>query len=94
MFKYFNLQLFQLGLDQFTWKTEESADFIETANALVCTDLHHNLDIVQTNCTEIMDITVAWSRGVLDIFIARESKKSYDIKELVNIQKYVYGKHV
>ena len=84
--KYF-FQLFEQGLHTYTWRTEESADFIETANALVCVDIHTNLDIVQTNCHEIAQITISWSNGVLDIFIAREPQRSYDIMELNSTQQ-------
>ena len=80
-------QLFEQGLKQYTWRTEESADFIETATALVCIDLHQNLDIVQTNCLEILDLMKSWSEGNLDIFTARNPLGSYTIKELIDRQK-------
>ena len=80
------LQLFEQGLHTYTWRTEESADFIETANALVCVDIHTNLDIVQTNCHEIAQITVSWSHGTLDVFTAREAARSHNIDELVDTQ--------
>ena len=81
------LQLFDDGLKVYTWKTSESADFIEMATALVCLDVHYNLDIVQTNCNDIAQMTLSWSRGTLDIFAARDPTLSYPMHELVNIQK-------
>ena len=81
--------MFQQGLHQFTWRTDESADFIENANALVCVDLHYNLDVVQTNCNEIAGITLNWSEGVLDIFAARDHNRSYTIEELSITQTYI-----
>ena len=79
-------QLFEQGLNTYTWRTEESADFIETANALVCVDLHTNLDVVQTNCQEIAIITTSWSQGTLDVFAARDAIISYTIEELIDEQ--------
>ncbi len=86
---FFCSQLFEQGLQQYTWRTEESADFIETATALVCIDLHRNLDIVQTNCATIAENTLSWSNGTLDVFAARDQDTSYSIEELIAIQKYV-----
>ena len=80
------LQLFEQGLHTYTWRTEESQDFIETANALVCVDLHRNLDIVQTDCQEIAVITTSWSLGTLDVFQAREESVSYTIEQLISEQ--------
>ena len=82
-------QLFDQGLHEYTWRTEESADFIETATALVCVDLHLNLDIVQTNCNEIMQLTLGWSQGVLDVFAARQHSQSSVMQDLVESQLYV-----
>ncbi len=82
-------QLFEQGLQQYTWRTEESADFIETATALVCVDLHRNLDIVQTNCATIAENTLSWSNGMLDVFTARDPDMSYSIEELISIQRDV-----
>ena len=78
--------MFQQGLNQYTWKTEESADFIETANALVCVDLHRNLDTVQTNCAAIAEMALSWSKAVFDVFTAREQNKSYTIQEMATLQ--------
>ena len=72
---------------QYTWRTEESADFIETATALVCADLHQNLHTVHTNCLEIMELMKSWSEGQLDIFAARDPLRSYTIEELVEQQQ-------
>ena len=66
---------------------DESGDFIETATALVCIDLHRNLDIVQTNCNEIADITMSWSKGVLDVFAGRDPSISYPIDKLLDDQR-------
>ena len=85
-FSYF--QLFDQGLGQFTWRTEEKADFIETATALVCVDLHRNLDVVQTNCHQVAEITLSWSKGVLDVFVARNPDMTYSINELISLQRY------
>ena len=84
------LQLFEQGLHTYTWRTEESQDFIETANALVCVDLHRNLDIVQTNCQEIAIVTTSWSHGTLDVFQARDNDVSYTIEQLIQEQTSVY----
>ena len=80
------LQLFEQGLQEFTWKMKESADFIEQAMALVCVDVHQNLDIVQTNSHEIAEITISWSRGTLDVFSGRDQVMSYSMEELLGMQ--------
>jgi len=80
-------QLFEQGLAQYTWKMKESADFIEQAMALVCVDVHQNLDIVQTNCHEIAEITISWSSGTLDVFMGRVQNQSYSMEELLDMQK-------
>ena len=85
-FKMF-FQLFESGLQQFTWKMKESADFIEQSMALVCFDIFQNLDLVQTNCHEVAEITISWSTGMLDIFAAREKDTSYSMEELLNMQQ-------
>ena len=84
-----SVQLFEQGLRDFTWRTEESADFIENASALVCVHLHRNLDIVQTNCAEIMNITLSWSLAPLDVFAAREPHTPLVIEDMVAQQMYV-----
>lgn len=81
------LQLFEQGLQQYTWRMRESADFIEQAMSLVCVDVHQNLDIVQTNCHEIAGITISWSMGSLDVFTSRDQEKSYSMEELLGMQK-------
>ncbi|KAK7479591.1 hypothetical protein BaRGS_00029140 [Batillaria attramentaria] len=48
------------GLQHYTWRMKESADFIESAMSLVCLDVHQNLDIVQTGCHDIAAITISW----------------------------------
>ena len=83
------VQLFEEGLNSYTWKTQESADFIELANAIVNVDLHTNLDIVQTNCHEITEITMSWSSGRHDVFSIRDHNRSYSIDELITLQRYV-----
>ncbi|XP_056010102.1 uncharacterized protein LOC125667097 [Ostrea edulis] len=81
--------LFEQGLQQYTWRMKESADFIEQAMSLVCVDVHQNLDIVQTNCHEIAGITISWSMGSLDVFISRDQEKSYSMEELLGMQKHL-----
>lgn len=81
--------MFEQGLQQYTWKMKESADFIEQAMSLVCIDVHQNLDTVQTNCHEIAEITISWSKGTLDVFSARVADQSYSMEELLDMQKYV-----
>ncbi|KAK2190790.1 hypothetical protein NP493_68g02015 [Ridgeia piscesae] len=83
------LRLFEEGLSSYTWKTQESADFIEMANAIVNVVLHTNLDIVQTNCHEITEITMSWSSGQHDVFSIRDHSRSYSIDELILMQRYV-----
>ncbi|XP_064650622.1 uncharacterized protein LOC135502065 isoform X3 [Lineus longissimus] len=80
-------QLFEQGLSTYTWRNEESSDFIEEATALVCLDVHRNLDIIQTNCREITEITMSWSKGTLDVFAARNLERSYLMHELIETQK-------
>ena len=72
---------------------KESADFIESAMSLVCLDVHQNLDIVQTNCHDIAEMTIAWSQGTLDVFSARDKTLSYSMEELLALHKWVieYG---
>ena len=82
----FVLQLFDQGLNTYTWRTDESHDFIETANALVCVDLHRNLDIVQTSCQDIALIASSWGKATLDVFQARKAFHSYTIEQLVEEQ--------
>ena len=86
---FFLLQLFEQGLHQYTWRTAESADFIETATALVCHELHTHLDTVQTNCHEIAMITLGWSTGAspLDVFAARVAGHTYTIDQLIEMQE-------
>ncbi|XP_064599567.1 LOW QUALITY PROTEIN: uncharacterized protein LOC135466077 [Liolophura sinensis] len=86
-------QLFEQGLNQFTWKMKESVDFIESAMSLVCLDVHQNLDVVQTNCHEVAEITISWSKGTLDIFKARDPNMSYSIEELLTMQKSLEEEH-
>ena len=84
------IQLFKLGLTECTWRTEESLDFIELANALVSVELHQNLDIVQTNSRMIYHITQAWSLTPQDIFSTRDKSRCYNIDELIQLQQYVW----
>jgi dynein heavy chain len=86
---FFVCQLFEQGLHDYTWRTVESADFIETATALVCVDLHLNLDAVQTNCQEIVQLTVSWSDCVLDVFAAQRSDVALPLENLHDRQLYV-----
>ncbi|XP_052258855.1 uncharacterized protein LOC127863384 isoform X2 [Dreissena polymorpha] len=85
--------LFEQGLQEFTWKMKESADFIEQAMALVCVDVHQNLDIVQTNSHEIAEITISWSKGTLDVFSGRDAGMSYSMEELLGMQARLTDEH-
>ncbi|XP_052060514.1 uncharacterized protein LOC127700861 isoform X4 [Mytilus californianus] len=85
--------LFESGLQQFTWKMKESGDFIEQAMALVCMDVFQNLDMVQTNCHEIAEITISWSTGMLDVFAGRAKDTSYSMEELLSMQKMLTEEH-
>ncbi|KAL3885754.1 hypothetical protein ACJMK2_025795 [Sinanodonta woodiana] len=85
--------LFEQGLQELTWKMKESSDFIESAMALVCIDVHQNLDIVQTNCHEVAEITISWSKGKLDVFSARDAKLSYSMEELLGMQMRLIEEH-
>ncbi|KAK6172547.1 hypothetical protein SNE40_016179 [Patella caerulea] len=78
--------LFEQGLQDYTWKMKESTDFIETAMSLVCLDVHQNLDIVQTNCHDIVEITISWAKNTLDVFRARDPQMSYPMEELLEMQ--------
>lgn len=67
----------------FTWKTVESADFVEHASYLVCDDLHRNLGVVQSNFREICKIAASWSdNGLLDVFSPRDVSKSFSMDKL------------
>ncbi|XP_070202269.1 uncharacterized protein [Littorina saxatilis] len=79
--------LLEQGLQHYTWRMKESADFIETAMSLVCMDVHQNLDIVQTGCHDIAAMTISWSGGTLDVFHARKLTLSYSMEELLDMQK-------
>lgn len=76
-------QLLGQGLHAFTWKTVESADFVEHASYLVCDDLHRNLGVVQSNFREICNIAASWSdNGLLDVFSPRDVSKSFSMDKL------------
>lgn len=76
-------QLLGQGLHVYTWKTVESADFVEHASYLVCDDLHRNLGVVQSNFREICNIAASWSEnGQLDVFSPRDSSKSFSMDKL------------
>lgn len=67
----------------YTWKTVESADFVEHASYLVCDDLHRNLSVVQSNFREICNVAASWSEnGQLDVFSPRDSSKSFSMDKL------------
>lgn len=67
----------------YTWKTVESADFVEHASYLVCDDLHRNLGVVQSNFREIGNVAASWSEnGQLDVFSPRDSSKSFSMDKL------------
>ena len=76
-------QLLGQGLHVYTWKTVESADFVEHASYLVCDDLHRNLGVIQSNFREICNIAALWSEnGQLDVFTPRDSSKSFSMDKL------------
>ena len=79
--------MLEQGLQHYTWRMKESADFIESAMALVCLDVHQNLDIVQTGCHDIATMTISWSSGTLDVFSSRQPNMSYSMEELLEMQK-------
>lgn len=86
-------QLLGQGLHVYTWKTVESADFVEHASYLVCDDLHHNLGVVQSNFREICNITASWSdNGQLDVFSPRDSGKSFSMEQLQDQHRFVKRK--
>ena len=82
------VQLLEQGLQHYTWRMKESADFIESAMSLVCMDVHQNLDTVQTGCHDIATVTISWSSGTLDVFSARRPNQSYSMEDLLHMQKY------
>jgi len=57
------LQLLDKGLNQLTWRSKDLNDFIEAASQLICTDVHVNLDIVQSNSREITEAALGWCKG-------------------------------
>ena len=80
---YHFFQLLNQGLHEYSWKTVESADFVEHASFLVCDDVHYNLGIVQNNYKEICNIANSWSSGdQLDVFMSRKASSSYSMDEL------------
>ena len=79
------------GVHQYTWKTVESADFVEHLCSLVCEDVHKNLCVVQNNYREINNIVTSWSQDTyLDAFSSREKVRSYSIEELNVLHRYKY----
>ncbi|XP_022099208.1 dynein beta chain, ciliary-like [Acanthaster planci] len=85
--------LLEQGLSHYTWKTTESADFIELASALVGADLHRTLAIVQSNCQEMVDIAQSWSSGTLDVFACRDPDASYHMVRLLAWQSELNEDH-
>eukprot|EP00057_Strongylocentrotus_purpuratus_P006394 XP_011660868.1 PREDICTED: dynein beta chain, flagellar outer arm [Strongylocentrotus purpuratus] len=79
--------LLEQGLSHYTWKTTESADFIELASSLVGADLHRTLAIVQSNCQEMVEITQKWSSGALDVYECRAPIVSYSMDKLLEWQR-------
>ncbi|XP_058857324.1 dynein beta chain, ciliary-like isoform X3 [Acipenser ruthenus] len=80
-------ELLQSGLTVYTWSMEESADFIELATSLVCSDLYMTFSTLRSNCREILDLSSAWSNGKLDIFTSRDTKRTYSMEELIQEQE-------
>ncbi|XP_066025345.1 uncharacterized protein [Pocillopora verrucosa] len=87
-------ELLGQGLHVFTWKTVESADFVEHASYLVCDDLHRNLGVVQSNFREICNIAASWSdNGLLDVFSPRDVSKSFSMDKLQEQHGMIYETH-
>ncbi|XP_033641711.1 dynein beta chain, flagellar outer arm-like [Asterias rubens] len=85
--------LLEQGLTHYTWKTTESADFIELASSLVGADLHRTLAIVQSNCQEMVDLAQSWSSGYLDVFACRDPNASYHMAKLLEWQRSLNEDH-
>ena len=67
----------------YTWKTIESADFVEHASYLVCDDVHYSLGVVQNNFREICNLASGWSEsGHLDVFSPRDLNKTFSMEKL------------
>lgn len=62
------------GLHSYTWRTVQSADYIEDATSLVCHQFHDVLDIVESNYETVLEITTSWLKLTLDIFNEREAE--------------------
>ena len=74
----------------YTWKTVESADFVEHASYLVCDDLHYNLGIIQSNFREICSIAASWSEsGHMDVFSLRDPGISFSMGQLQEHHRFV-----
>ena len=80
-------QLFAEGLQTYTWRLDESADFIEQVNVLIIHELAYILDILQSNTCEITELTDSWSHGTLDVFMLHEKKSSHNETELSVMQE-------
>uniref|UniRef100_W5M8M7 Uncharacterized protein n=1 Tax=Lepisosteus oculatus TaxID=7918 RepID=W5M8M7_LEPOC len=80
-------ELLRSGLSSYTWSTEETADFVELATSLVCSQLYSAFSAVRNNCNEIGRRASAWSRGCLDVFSNREAKRIYSVQELLQQQE-------
>ncbi|XP_039611018.1 dynein beta chain, flagellar outer arm-like [Polypterus senegalus] len=78
--------LLQSGLSIYTWNTESSADFIEQASSLICTDLYFTFSTVRNNCLEILTLSNSWSQGRLDIFCSRSTREPASMEELLQEQ--------
>lgn len=87
-------ELLGQGLHVYTWKTVESADFVEHASYLVCDDLHHNLGVIQSNFREICNIAASWSEsGHLDVFSLRDPKMSFSMDQLQDQHSMIHETH-
>ncbi|XP_020627063.1 dynein beta chain, flagellar outer arm-like isoform X2 [Orbicella faveolata] len=87
-------ELLGQGLHVYTWKTVESADFVEHASYLVCDDLHRNLGVVQSNFREICNVAASWSEnGQLDVFSPRDSSKSFSMDKLQEQHRMIHEAH-
>ncbi|EDO43528.1 predicted protein [Nematostella vectensis] len=82
------------GLYEYSWKTLESADFVEHASYLVCDDVHFNLGTVQSNYREICSIADSWSTGgQLDVFTPRDPSLTYPMDKLQGQHNEIFENH-
>ncbi|XP_066552369.1 uncharacterized protein LOC136718518 [Amia ocellicauda] len=76
-------ELLKTGLSVYTWTTEETADFIELATTLVCSELYSTFATVRNNYKEIAHLSNAWSTGCLDMFSGAGAGRTYSVEEFL-----------